>query len=107
MVGGLILVGSTDRLVSAVPLLMTTSVRQSSSVCSLAKLTNTYNNEPALVSHSSFIIEWSDVKVKIVIHPVNVLVIASSHECLLSSRSMEMSLMVVSRSLTAFSSKLN
>lgn len=51
MVGGLILVGSAARLVCTVPLPMTTSVRWSSSVCSLAKLTNTYKNEPALVSH--------------------------------------------------------
>lgn len=50
MVGGLILVCSSVRLVcSVVWLLMTTSVRKSSSVCSLAKLTNTYKNEPVSV----------------------------------------------------------
>lgn len=48
MLGGLIRLRRAAMLVCTVPLLMTTSVSGSSSLCSLAKLTNTCKNEEAL-----------------------------------------------------------
>lgn len=51
LVEGSILVATAAWLVCTILLSTTTSVRWSSSVCSLAKLTNTYKNELVLVSH--------------------------------------------------------